>query len=86
MNSTSKGEIAPRPPPDFVLSDAELVALTGYKQARNQAAWVREQYRIPAAVNGAGECVVVRAHLLAAASAVNGKQRPQVLQVRKRRQ
>jgi Domain of unknown function (DUF4224) len=73
------------PPPDFVLSDAELVALTGYKQARNQAAWIREMYRIPAAVNGAGECVVVRAHLLAAATPVSGK-RPQVLAVRKRRQ
>jgi hypothetical protein len=72
------------PPPDFVLSDAELVALTGYKTARNQAAWIRDSYRIPATVNGAGECVVVRAHLLAAGMPVR-KERPQVLQVRKQR-
>lgn len=76
---------APHPPPDFVLSDAELVALTGYKTARNQAAFVRDTYRIPAAVNAANECVVVRAHLLAAGIPVR-KERPQVLQVRKRRQ
>jgi hypothetical protein len=48
------------------LTLAELVELTGYKRARDQAAYVREHYGIHAVVNAAGECVVVRAHLEAA--------------------
>ena len=72
-------------PSDFLMTDEELRRLTGYQRARNQAAWIRDTYRIPASVNAANECIVVRAHLVAAGVPLKAKERPQVLQVRKRR-
>lgn len=51
---------------NLVLAAAELVTLTGYKRARDQAAWIREHYGIRAVVNAMNECVVIRAHIEAA--------------------
>lgn len=50
----------------ILLTQPELAAITGYKRARDQVAWVREKYGIVAHVNAANEAVVLRAHLEAA--------------------
>ena len=47
----------------LLLTFAELVALSGYRRARDQVAWIAEHYGIRAYVNAANEAVVVRAHL-----------------------
>lgn len=65
---------------DIRLSEAELYDVTGYKRAGDQAALIREKYGIVAFVNAANEAVVIRAHLEAAKTPVQG-QRP-VRQVR----
>ena len=50
----------------LLLTQAELVAVTGYRRPSDQVAWVTEHYGIRAYVNAANEAVVVRAHLEAA--------------------
>lgn len=50
----------------MLLTDEELVRITGYRRARNQVAWVRDHYDIPAHLNAAGEPVVLKSHLEAA--------------------
>lgn len=51
---------------DFLMSEAELERITGYRRPRDQVAWIREHYSVPAHVNAANEAVVFRAHLEAA--------------------
>lgn len=53
----------------MLLSPSELVAITGYRRARDQIAWIRDHYGINAYVNAQGEAVVLRAHLEAATKA-----------------
>lgn len=64
------------------LTFAELVEVTGYRRASQQAAYIRRHYGCPAHVNAAGECVVIRAHLEAAREPEHN--RPPIRQVRKR--
>jgi hypothetical protein len=47
----------------MLLKPEELVAITGYRRPKDQVAWIREKYGIPAHVNAANEAIVVRAHL-----------------------
>lgn len=58
----------------MLLTAEELVQITGYRRPRDQVAWMRDRYGIPAYVNAAGEPVVLKAHLLAAS-------RPQQIKV-----
>jgi hypothetical protein len=51
---------------NLLLTSEELVAITGYRRARDQVAWIRDHYGIFAHVNAVGEAVVLRAHLQAA--------------------
>ena len=50
-------------PGPLLLSPDELIAITGYRRARDQVAWIVEHYQVRAYVNAANEAVVVRAHL-----------------------
>jgi hypothetical protein len=52
----------------MLLKPEELVDITGYRRPKDQVAWIREKYGIPAHVNAANEAIVVRAHLEAASS------------------
>jgi ABC-type enterobactin transport system permease subunit len=51
----------------LTLTQAELVLVTGFKRPQDQVRFIRENYGIRAVVNGLNECIVVRAHLEAAA-------------------
>lgn len=57
----------------MLISPAELLAITGYRRARDQIAWIRDHYGINAYVNAQGEAVVLRAHLEAASRPVAAK-------------
>jgi len=57
----------------MLLSPSELVAITGYRRARDQIAWIRDHYGIVAHLNAQGEAVVLRAHLEAASRPVAAK-------------
>jgi hypothetical protein len=49
---------------ELLLTQDELVGLTGRRRARDQVIWIEEHYPdCPAHVNTANEAVVVRAHL-----------------------
>lgn len=52
----------------LLLTPNELIAITGYRRPRDQVAWVAKHYAIRAFVNAAGEAIVLRAHLEAAAA------------------
>ena len=47
----------------LLLTNDELVAITGYRRPRDQVAWITGHYAIGAYVNAANEAVVVRVHL-----------------------
>jgi hypothetical protein len=64
----------------MLLTQVELVMVTGYRRPRDQVAWIRDHYGIPAYVNASGEPVVLRAHL---ESATRPPQAKAVRQVRK---
>lgn len=65
----------------MLLTPAELVQITGYRRPRDQVAWVRDRYGIPAHLNAAGEAVVLRAHLEAASRPMQVKVVKQVRRI-----
>jgi len=66
----------------LLLTPEELLAVSGYRRARDQVAWICEHYGIRAYVNAAGEAVVLRAHLEQAGTGAAGGGAPRVRIVR----